>query len=302
MSSSSHGHKAILYAFLSNLGIALAKTWAALFTGSGSLLAEAIHSFADCGNQVLLYVGLRQSQRPADPEHPLAYGKLSYFWSFVVAILLFSVGGLFSIYEGWHKLANHEPLNLPWVGLLILAFSVVLEGLSLRGCLNEIASLRGTRSLWAWLRTTRNAELVVVLGEDAAALVGLTFALSGLGLATLTGDTGYDAMGSIAVGVVLVTVSIFVASHIKTLIVGRSAEPEAEQAIKKVITEEPDITHLLNLITLQFGRDIMVAAKISMPPDLSVGEAIPKVNALEKKIKHTIPQVRWCFVEIDNQD
>jgi len=221
MSSSSHGLKAILYAFLANLGIAMAKTWAAFFTGSGSMLAEAIHSFADCGNQVLLYVGLRQSQRPPDPEHPLAYGKLTYFWGFLVAILLFSVGGLFSIYEGWHKIASQEPLHQPWTGLIILGLSVLLEFFSLRGCLKEISHLRKGRSLRHWLGITRNVELVVVLGEDTAALIGLSFALIGLGLATLTGNASYDAMGSIAIGIVLVAVSIFVALHIKTLIVGR---------------------------------------------------------------------------------
>ena len=302
MSSSSNSHKAILYAFLANLGIALAKTWAAFFTGSGSMTAEAIHSFADCGNQMLLYLGIHQSQRPADAEHPMAYGKLSYFWSFIVAILLFSVGGLFSIYEGWHKLSSSEPLHQPSVGLVVLAVSVILEALSLRGCIAQITPLRGDRSLWDWLKTTRNAELVVVLGEDIAALVGLTFALIGLGFATTTGDTVYDALGSIAIGAVLVAVSVFVASHIKTLLVGRSAEPELEMVIKKVINEDPNVTKLWNLITLQFGPDIMVAAKIGMSEELRVGEVIPDINSLEERIKRTVPEVRWCFMELDNKD
>ncbi len=302
MSSPSHGHKAILYAFLANLGIAIAKTGAAIFTGSGSMTAEAIHSFADCGNQMLLYLGIRQSRRPADAQHPMAYGKVSYFWSFVVAILLFSVGGLFSIYEGWHKLSNQEPLHQPWVGMAVLGVSVLLEAMSLRGCLAEISRLRGGKSLREWLATTRNAELVVVLGEDTAAIVGLTIALIGLGLATGSGDTTYDAMGSMAIGVVLVTVSIFVATHIKTLLVGRSAEPEQERVITEVIQQDTHVTGLLNLITLQFGPDIMVAAKICMPPDLRIAEAVPRINALEERIKQAVPQVRWCFMEIDDKD
>ncbi|MFO1426639.1 MAG: cation transporter [Steroidobacteraceae bacterium] len=178
MSGHESSARAILYAFLANLGIALTKLWAAGFTGSGSMLAEAIHSFADCGNQVLLWIGLRQSQRPADALHPLGYGKVTYFWSFVVAILLFSLGGLFSIYEGWHKLHAPEPLSRPWIALVVLAVSIALESGSLLGCLREIARLRRGRPLLEWLRTTRNAELGVVLGEDYAALLGLAIAFT----------------------------------------------------------------------------------------------------------------------------
>ncbi|MGI9308617.1 MAG: cation diffusion facilitator family transporter, partial [Gammaproteobacteria bacterium] len=203
--------RAILYAFVANFGIALAKTWAAVFTGSGSMLAEAIHSYADSGNQVLLFLGLRGSQRPADAEHPLGYGKLSYFWSFIVAIMLFSLGGLFSIYEGIHKLQHPEPLNQVWVGMLVLAGAVVLEGLSLAGCLREISRLRRGRPLREWLKVTRNAELVVVLGEDIAAQLGLLLALVFLGISALSNDPLYDALGSICIGAVLIVVSIFVA-------------------------------------------------------------------------------------------
>jgi len=301
MSDAHQSLKAILYAFLANLGIALAKTWAALFTGSGSLTAEAIHSFADCGNQVLLYLGLRQARRPPDTEHPLGYGKLTYFWSFIVALLLFSLGGMFSIYEGWHKLSGHEGLHNPAVGLAILVVSMVLEGASLAGCLREIKKQRGGRPLWRWLRQTRNAELVVVLGEDTAALVGLSLALAGLGTATLTGDPTYDAMGSIAVGVVLICISFFVAVHIRTLLVGRSADPEIVAAITRVIEADPTILELLNLITLQFGPDVMVAAKIRMPAQLPLGQAVTSINRLEVAIKRAVPQVRWSFVEPDEE-
>jgi cation diffusion facilitator family transporter len=206
--------KAILFALLANFGIAIAKTWGAWFTGSGSMLAEAIHSYADTGNQVLLFLGLSQSQRPADARHPLGYGKLSYFWAFIVAIMLFSLGGIFSIYEGIHKLQQPEPLQQIWVGLLILAVAIVLESLSLWGALGQIRRIRATKSLRDWLRTTRNAELVVVLGEDIAALAGLVLAFVFLGGSGLTGDPFYDALGSISIGIVLIVVSVFVASEL----------------------------------------------------------------------------------------
>src|SRR5688500_18716805 len=215
--------KAILYAFVANLGIALAKLAASIYTNSGSMLAEAIHSFADAGNQVLLFIGLRQSHKPADVRHPLGYGKITYFWSFVVALLLFSMGGLFSIYEGWHKLDAHEELNKPWVALTVLAVSIGLEFGSLLDCLREIAKLRKEKSLGQWLRLTRSGELVVVLGEDIDALVGLVLAVAFVGLATITGNVIFDAIGSITIGVVLVCVSVFIAIRIKGLLVGRSA-------------------------------------------------------------------------------
>jgi cation diffusion facilitator family transporter len=294
--------RAILYAFVANLGIALAKLAAALYTKSGSMLAESIHSFADCGNQVLLYVGLTQSQRPADAEHPLGYGKLSYFWSFIVALLLFSMGGVFSIYEGWHKLHSHEPLNKPWIALLVLGGSILLESGSLAGCLREINKLRGGKSLRQWLASTRNAELVVVLGEDVAALVGLVLALAFVALAMLTGNPVFDALGSIIIGVVLVCVSIFVAVRIKALIVGRSAEEDLQQAIRKEISEDPAIRQLLNAITLQMGPQVMLAAKVMMAPGLSIEEAVAHINQLEKRIKAQFPEVGWCFIEPDDTD
>jgi len=294
--------KAILYAFLANLGIALSKTWAALHTGSGSLLAEAIHSYADSGNQVLLFIGLKRSQRPADIEHPLGYGKATYFWSFIVAMLLFSVGGLFSIYEGAHKWLHPEPLSQPWVGLVVLALAIVLEALSLAGCLREIGRLRGETPFRDWLRHTRNAELVVVFGEDIAALVGLVIALTFLGLATVTGDTAFDAVGSIVIGVVLVIVSGFISVRMRSLIVGRSAEPELRHLIDRLIDEDEAIDELLNSITMQFGPDVMLAAKIRLRPTLSINEAIEHINALEQRIKHRAPQIKWCFIEPDVED
>jgi cation diffusion facilitator family transporter len=301
---SDHGSslKAILYAFLANLGIALAKLAAAIYTNSGSMLAESIHSFADCGNQVLLFIGLKQAQKPPDAKHPLGYGRVTYFWSFIVALLLFSMGGLFSINEGWHKLHESEPLNKAWVALTVLAVSVALEFGSLMGCLREIRKLRGDRSLAYWVRNTRNAELVVVLGEDVAALVGLVLAFVFVALAAVTGNTVFDAIGSIVIGVVLVCVSIFIAVRIKGLIVGRSAEEDLQQALKAQIAAEPGIAELYRAITIQMGPEVMLAVKVRMTPGLSIEEAVRCLNGLERNIKATFPEVAWCFVEPDTTD
>jgi cation diffusion facilitator family transporter len=302
MSDQGSSARAILYAFIANFGIAIAKLAAAIFTRSGSMLAESIHSFADCGNQVLLYVGLKQSRRPADAEHPLGYGKLSYFWSFIVALMLFSMGGLFSIYEGWHKLHQPEALRMPWVALVVLSLSILLETGSLLGCLREIRKLRGARSLRTWLKHTRNAELVVVLGEDVAALVGLALALGFVSLAMVTGNPMFDAVGSIAIGAVLVCVSIFVAVRIKALIVGRSAEEDLQRAIRDEIAADPTIQDLFNAITLQMGPQVMLAAKVRMAPGLPVEEAARHINQLERRLKARFPEIQWCFIEPDVED
>jgi cation diffusion facilitator family transporter len=302
--SEAHGSsaKAILYAFLANFFIAVTKSAAAWYTHSGSMLAEAIHSYADCANQLLLFLGLRQSQKPPDADHPMGYGKLSYFWSFVVALLLFSMGGLFSIYEGWHKLHAPEPLNQVWVALLVLGIAILLETGSLLGCLREIKKLRGNRSLIKWVNTTRNAELVVVLGEDIAALLGLVLAFVFVGLAALTGDTRFDAVGSISIGVVLITVSIFLARRIRMLLVGTSAEPDLREAIDAMIRQDPMIERLLKAITMQFGPKVMLAAKIKMKPGISIDVAVDHINALERRIHEKFPEIGWCFMEPDVED
>lgn len=304
MASSTHGStaRAILYAFVANAGIALAKSWAAWLTGSGSMLAEAIHSYADAGNQVLLFLGLRQSTRPPDSEHPLGYGKLTYFWSFIVALLLFSMGGLFSIYEGIHKLQHPEALSRVWVAQWVLVFAMVLEAFSLFGCLREIRNVRAGRSFRDWLKHTRNSELIVVLGEDIAALLGLILAFAFVSMASLTNNTIYDAFGSISIGVVLIIVSIFVATRVRSLLVGRSADPLIQEAIENIIRQEPDIEKVFNTITMQFGPDTMLAAKIKMRSGLDIDAAVDSINALERRLKDEIPNLKWCFIEPDVVD
>lgn len=294
--------RAIQYAFLANLGIAITKSVAAALTNSGSLLAEAIHSYADCANQVLLYLGLKQSDRPPTEEHPLGFGKATYFWSFVVALLLFSLGGLFSIYEGWHKLHQPEPLNKAWIALTVLGIAILLESGSLVGCLAEIRKLRRGRPFSDWLRHTRNAELVVVLGEDVAALAGLVIAFAFVWLAAATGDTRFDAIGSISIGVVLILVAFFIAVRIRTLLIGKSAEPELERKIEELIAADPAIDELLNTITLQMGPKVMLAAKVRMQPGITIETAVGHINDLERRIKELAPEVGWCFVEPDVSD
>jgi len=304
MTNSTHGStaRAILYAFLANLGIAIAKSWAAWLTGSGSMLAEAIHSYADSGNQVLLYLGLRQSTRAADAEHPLGYGKRSYFWSFIVAMLLFSLGGLFSVYEGMHKLTHPEPLTMAWVALLVLGVAVVLEAMSMAGCLREIRHIRGNRPFGEWLRNTRNSALVVVFGEDIAALIGLVLAFIFVALAALTGNTVFDAIGSICIGIVLLTISVFLVVRVQSLLVGRSADPQTRQMIADIIREEPDIEEVFNTVTMQFGPDTMLAAKIRLKAGIDIETAVALINSLERELKVRIPELRWCFIEPDTED
>ena len=304
MASTSHNStaRAILYAFLANFGIAIAKTWAAMLTGSGSMLAEAIHSYADTGNQVLLYLGLTQSKKPADKEHPLGYGKLSYFWSFIVAVLLFSLGGLFSIYEGLHKLQHPEELKNLWVAIAVLVFAIFLEGGSLLGALREIRKIRGERPFREWLKHTRNSELVVVLGEDIGAQLGLMFALVFLILAKITGDPMYDALGSVCIGVILIVISVFVGLRIRSLLLGRSADPEIQAVIDDIIGKQEDIEFMFNSITMQFGPDTMLAAKIKMRGDMNINEAVASINALERELKERVPNLKWCFIEPDVAD
>ena len=304
MSTNAHGGsaRAILYAFLANGGIAIAKTWAALLTGSGSMMAEAIHSYADTGNQVLLFLGLKQAGKPADSEHPLGYGKLSYFWSFIVALMLFSLGGLFSIYEGLHKIRQPEPLDQLWVAFTVLGVAIVLESFSLTGCIREINMIRDDRPCREWLRHTRNSELVVVLGEDIAALLGLVTALSFLALAAYTGNPVFDAIGSMSIGAILIVISVFLTLRVRSLLVGRSADPEIQGIIQEVIRRDEDIAELFNVITLQFGPDTLLAAKIRMRSGVAIEQAVAVINGLERELKARVPGLKWSFIEPDVAD
>src|SRR6188768_361476 len=218
--------KAVVYALGANFAIAVTKYIAAAITGSSSMFAEAVHSTADCANQLLLLLGLRLSKRPPTADYPLGFGKETYFWSFVVAIMLFSVGGMFSIYEGWHKLHSLEELERPFIALGVLAFGIAAESFSMWGALREVNKSRGRASLWRWFRGTRNSELVVIFGEDLAALIGLALAFVAVLATWLTGNPMWDALGSIAIGVLLIVVAVAVATEVKAMLIGQGVEPE----------------------------------------------------------------------------
>ena len=294
--------KSILYALGANLAIAIAKTAGAVYTGSASMLAEAIHSFADCANQGLLLLGLREARRPASPEHPLGSGRAIYFWSFVVALMLFSMGGLFSIYEGVHKLQHPEPVHQAWVAIAILGFGVAAESVSLWGALREIAKVRGTRSLWRWFRTSRQSELLVILGEDIAALGGLALALAAISLAVATGDPMWDSLGSIGVGVLLVLVAILVGIEVKALLVGQGAEPDSVARMRRHLDAQPEVSLVYNVVTQQLGGDVMVAVKARMRPTGSEAGLLAAINRVERGFREQFPEVRWMFFEPDDHD
>lgn len=302
MSHESGPLKSIVFALAANAAIAMAKLGAAIFTGSSSMLAEAIHSFADCANQGLLLWGLKRAKRPPSPDHPLGYGKAIYFWSFIVALLLFSMGGVFSIYEGIHKLDQAEALALPWLAVGILSFSVVMEAVSLHACLREVNRVRGTQGLWAWFRQTRQSALIVVLGEDLAALTGLLVALGAILLTILTGNPVFDAAGSIAIGVLLVGVAFGLGAEIKSLLIGESVEPALRQALWRYLEDRPEIDRVFNLLTLQLGDDIMVAVKAAMRDSSSARGLIDDINACETALRAAFPEVRWLFFEPDLSD
>jgi cation diffusion facilitator family transporter len=301
MSHQNSSVKSIFFALLANLGIAITKTVAAVITGSGAMLAESIHSYADCGNQGLLFLGLKKSKKNADDEHPLGYGKEIYFWSFIVALILFSLGGLFSIYEGMHKMGSKEGLNSPMIAIVVLSVSILLEAASLYGCIVQINKVRHNISLWKWVKTSRQSELVVVLGEDIAALLGLMFALIAVLMSVVTGNPVYDAIGSIVIGGLLVIIAIFLATKIKSLLIGQSADDSVRSEIKTFLESRPEITQVINLITLQLGSQVMVAVKAKMAKTETVDQLISNINMCEAELKKAVPSVSWIFFEPDNE-
>ena len=302
MSSGADSVKSILFALVANFFIAVAKTAGAVFTGSSSMLAEAIHSYADCANQALLLWGLKEGKRPADPEHPLGHGNAIYFWSFIVALMLFSMGGLFSIYEGIHKLGSAEPVANAWVAVGILVFAIAAEAFSLWGCLREVNKDRGERSLWRWFRVSRQSELLVVLAEDIAALAGLVLALGFITAAMATGNPFWDAAGSISIGVLLVVIAILVGVEVKSLLIGQSVEPSVLGAMRAHLEARPEVETVYKLLTQQLGRDVMVAVKARMRPVASAQSLVDAINVVERNFRSAFPQVRFLFFEPDLVD
>jgi cation diffusion facilitator family transporter len=302
MSAGADSLKSVLFALGANFLIAIAKTAGAVFTGSSSMLAEAIHSFADCSNQALLLWGMREGKRGPSPEHPLGRGKAIYFWSFIVALMLFSMGGLFSIYEGVHKLNADEPLENAWVAIAILVFGIAAESVSLWGCLREVNKDRGDQGLWQWFRSSRQSELLVVLAEDIAALGGLALALAAIALTLVSGNLMWDAIGSIAIGALLVVVAILVGVEIKALLIGQSVEPRVLDRMRQHLAAHDEVETVYNVVTQQLGRDVMVAVKAKMRPADTGHALVAAINRVEKSFRSAFPQVQWLFFEPDLSD
>ena len=293
--------RTILYALGANLAIAAAKTGAAITTGSSAMLAEAIHSYADSGNQVLLLWGMKQAQRPASADYPLGWGKALFFWSFIVAIVLFSLGGLFSLYEGWHKLRHPEDVNNPWVAVGILVFGLVAETISLRACLQEVNKVRGDRTIWRWFRESRQSELVVILGEDVAALLGLALALIAVLMTMLTGNAMWDGLGSMWIGVVLIVVAAGIGHEIMALLIGQSADPATVASLRSFVETCEGVDQVYRVLTLQLGTSLMVSLKVKIKAR-SAAELVSRINEIEAALRIEFPEIQWLFFEPDVAD
>ncbi len=289
----------IAAAFAANLGIAMAKFVAFAFTGAASLLAEAIHSVADTGNQALLFLGGRRSRRAPTATHQFGYGRERYFWAFVVALVLFSLGSLFAIYEGIQKLIDPHELDDPIWAFAVLGIAVVLESFSLRTAVIETGKVRHRRSWWRFIRTTKIPELPVVLLEDVGALIGLLFAAIGVALATATDEPAWDALGSIAIGLLLGAIAVVLAIEMKSLLIGEAASPEVQAQIRAAIEEGDDVEHLIHLRTEHLGpEDLLVAAKVDLG-DQSSRDLARSIDALERRVRTRVPAARVIYVEPD---
>lgn len=300
MSADGHSTKHIVQSLLVNALIAVIKAIAAVLTKSGSMLAEAIHSSADCGNQLLLLVGVRSAAKPADESHPLGYGRSLYFWSFVVALMIFAGGGVFSVYEGLHKIHEPEPVERVGLGLVILGVSLLLEGSATLSNVRDLRKRAPGVPFFRILRETKDSDLVVVFGENAAAVLGLVVAMLALVLAWKTGDGRWDGGGSVVIGLVLIGVAAFLAIEVVSLLVGESADPAIAVDARAIALKQPKVDRVLHLITVQQGPgEVLVAIKLSFSRDLDVDGLCDAINAYEKELRVAQPHVRWLFVEPD---
>ena len=301
--SATGGGKAIIAALLANLGIALAKFIAWALSGSASMLAEAIHSVADSGNQLLLMRGGRKAKRAADRDHPFGYGRERYVSAFVVSIILFSLGGLFAVYEGVQKLIDPHELDPQWwwLPLVVLVIAIGLESFSLRTAIRESNRVREKGQSWmSFIRRSKAPELPVVLLEDTGALVGLTFALFGVGLTVITGNSLFDALGTLMIGLLLILIAIILGVETKSLLVGEGANQTDFDLIVDAIAGGPDVQKLIHIKTLYLGPDeLMVAAKIALVADKTVREAAADIDEIERRIREAVPAARVIYLEPD---
>lgn len=293
----------VLKSLAVNAIIATSKGVAAAITGSGAMLAETLHSFADCGNQLLLLLGIRQSKRAADEKHPLGYGRAMYFWSFIVALLLFFGGGVFSAYEGIHKLQHPEPVGDITIALIILGFSLALEGWSTYGNIKVMNERRGTTPFFRYMRETKDSDLIVVFGENSAAVLGLVLAGGFILVAKITDDGRWDAAGSIAIGLVLVGVATFLAKEVKSLLIGEQADPVVIAAAEKLVEDDPNVEKLIRIMSIQQGPgEIVVAMKLKFRDGLETKQLVDAINSFEAALEQRVPEVKWSFIEPDDRD
>jgi cation diffusion facilitator family transporter len=293
------GTRAIVAALIANAGIAIAKFIGWLITGSSSMLAEAVHSVADTSNQGLLLLGGRTARRAATPEHPFGYGRDRYFYSFVVALLLFTLGSVFALYEGIHKLEAHEPLTSPLVAVAILVVAIGLESYSFRTAVHESRPLKGSLSWWQFIRQSKTPELPVVLLEDLGALVGLVLALLGVGLSVLTGDPVFDAIGTICIGLLLGVIAVILIIEMKSLLIGEGAAPKVLTAIVSAI-ESGEVQRVIHIKTQYLGpEELLVAAKIALAPGLPLEAVARAIDAAEVRIRERVPDARVIYLEPD---
>ncbi len=293
--------KAIIAAFFANLGIAVAKFVGFLITRSAGLLAEAGHSLADTGNQALLLFGSKRARRAADRSHPFGYGPERYFWAFVVALVLFSMGGLFALYEGIHKLNDPHELDNVGVAYGILIFAIGLESYSLRTAVVEARHVKPKDKSWWWfIRNAKSPELPVVLLEDTGAEIGLFFALIGLTAADLTGNPRWDALGSIAIGILLVVIAVILAIEMKSLIIGEAPVDEVEQAIHTAITDSPQVAHLIHLRAVHYGpENLLVAAKVEFDRSLDLPQLAAAIDQVEAAMRASVDITQTIYIEPD---
>ena len=294
------GNKAVIAALVANLGIAASKLVGFLITGSASMLAEAIHSAADSGNQGLLLLGGKRSQRSPDDHHPFGYGRERYFWAFVVALVLFSLGGAFAVFEGVDKVRHPHPLDSAAVAVAILLVAIVLEGTSFRTAITEANRTRGDASWWQYIRRAKNPELPVVLLEDFGALIGLALALAGVGLAEATGDARWDGVGTLAIGTLLSCLAVVLAVEMKSLLLGESATADVEDAIRAAIDADLEVERLIHLRTEHLGpEELLVGAKISFHGHLTMPELAAAIDRVEVGVRAAVPTARIIYIEPD---
>ncbi|GAA3444338.1 cation diffusion facilitator family transporter [Planomonospora venezuelensis] len=298
--SASGGTKAIVAALAANLSIAAAKFVAFVFTGSSAMLAEGIHSVADSGNQALLLLGGKRAARERTPEHPFGYGRERYFYAFVVAVVLFTIGALFSLYEGWHKISHPEDLESPQWAFGVLIFAIIAEAFSFRTAIKESNAIRGNQSWVSFIRRSKSPELPVIVLEDLGALLGLIFALFGVTMAVVTGDAVWDGIGTLMIGVLLAVIAVILAVETKSLLIGEGAGPEVEKQIRTALEGSPEVNKVIHMRTLHLGpEEILVAAKIAVPHDDTAAEVARGIDEAERRVREAVPEARVIYLEPD---